>query len=166
MESSTEPTLVVFAWGNVSRGDDGIGPRMADHIRAHAHPRVELIEDHQLNIEHVTDIRERTPVLFIDASIAIEHGFGIERQARSDDGNFSTHAITPGALLNVYCETIQRPEPDAFLLHIAGRQFDLGDELSSEAEEAIRAAWAFLKGILDRPENDWPTLLSLAVAED
>lgn len=165
VESSTEPALVVFAWGNASRGDDAIGPRMAEHMREFAHPRVEVIEDHQLNIEHVTDIREHTPVLFIDASVALKHGYRIERVLPSDDGNFSTHAISPAALLNVYCETTKRPEPNAFLLHIAGRKFDLGDELSSEAEAAIRDACSFLKDVLSRMESNWPTLLTQAVAD-
>jgi hydrogenase maturation protease len=164
MDKLAEPALVVFAWGNASRGDDGIGPRMADHIRDYAHPRVELIEDHQLNIEHVTDIRERTPVLFIDASVALDDGFEFERLVPSGDGNFSTHAISPKALLNVYCETMQSPAPDSFLLHIAGRQFNLGDGLSHEADAAVRAAWSVLQGVLDRPENEWSTLIGQAVA--
>ena len=163
MANSTKPALVVFAWGNASRGDDGIGPRIADRLRKLARSRVELIEDHQLNIEHVTDIPDDVPLLFIDASVAIEHGFGVQRLAPSDDGNFSTHAISPAALLNVYRETMQRPAPEAFLLHIAGRYFELGDDLSSEADDALSAAWDFLKSILKLPETEWPKRLAKAV---
>jgi len=155
MENSTEPALVVFAWGNISRGDDGIGPRIASYLLDLSHPRVEVIEDHQLNIEHVTDIREGAPVLFIDASVALAKGFRLERLTPSDDGNFSTHAISPAALLNVYCETMKKPAPSAFLLHIAGRSFELGDDLSLEAEGSIAAAWAFLKDLLGYPTVDW-----------
>jgi len=166
MDSLTKPALVVFAWGNISRADDGIGPRMANYLLDLSHPRVEVIEDHQLNIEHVTDIREHVPVLFIDASVAVETGYRVERLTPSDDGNFSTHAISPAALLNVYCETMKRPAPDAFLLHIAGRNFALGGDLSQEAAESIDSAWIFLNGVLGSPAPDWPGKLAQAAAAD
>jgi hydrogenase maturation protease len=165
MESLTDSALVVFAWGNVSRGDDGIGPRMAGYLQEFAHPRIEVIEDHQLNIEHVTDVREGAPVLFIDASVALEQGYRLERLMPSDDGNFSTHAISPAALLNVYCQTMERTAPDAFLLHVAGKHFGLGDDLSPESKASIAAAWGFLKELLGYPSAEWTSQFAKAAAE-
>ena len=162
----TDPALVVFAWGNISRGDDGIGPRIASYLLGLSDPRIDVIEDHQLNIEHVTDIREGTPVLFIDASVALTEGFRVERLIPSDDGNFSTHAISPAALLNVYCETMAQPAPEAFLLHIAGRHFGLGDGLSAESEDSVAAAWAFLKDLLDCPVTEWTARIAAAANEE
>ena len=166
MENLTDPALVIFAWGNISRGDDGIGPRMAGYLLGLSNPRIDVIEDHQLNIEHVTDIREGTPVLFIDASVSLQEGYQVERLQPSDDGNFSTHAISPAALLNVYCETMEQPAPEAFLLHIAGRHFGLGDDLSPESEDSIAAAWAFLKDVLDGPVSDWASRFATAANEE
>ena len=162
MENLTDPSLVVFAWGNISRGDDGIGPRMASYLLGLSNPRIDVIEDHQLNIEHVTDIREGTPVLFIDASVALQKGYRVERLTPTADGNFSTHAISPAALLNVYRQTMGQPVPDAFLLHIAGRHFGLGDDLSPESENSVAAAWAFLKDVLDGPASDWASRFGAA----
>ena len=50
--------IVVFAVGNPSRGDDAIGPELCARLekwlaREGLSQRVELIEDFQLNIEHV-----------------------------------------------------------------------------------------------------------------
>ena len=166
MEDLTDTALVVFAWGNISRGDDGIGPRMASYLLGLSDPRIDVIEDHQLNIEHVTDIREGTPVLFIDASVALKEGFRVERLTPSDEGNFSTHAISPAALLNVYCETMAQPAPEAFLLHIAGRHFGLGDDLSPESEDSVAAALAFLKDVFDCPVSDWTSRFAAAANEE
>ena len=118
MVSSTSPGLVVFAWGNESRGDDGIGPLLAERLRSLRLNKLVVVEDFQLNIEHVMDFNGMTPLLFIDASVAIESGIAVERIEASNDGNFSTHAISPQALLNVHRETTGDAPPELSLIHI------------------------------------------------
>lgn len=160
MESSPEPALIVFAWGNESRGDDAIGPTLARRLENLNRPELVVIEDHQLNIEHVTDFSGSTPLLFIDASIAINAGFQISQIGPSEDGNFSTHAISPQALLNVYRDSIGEPLPDAYLLEVAGTRFGLGERLGSTASDALDAAWLFLESLLDLPASRWGSTLS------
>jgi len=160
MENSTEPELVVFAWGNVSRGDDGIGPLLAKKLRDLGLPDLTVVEDFQLNIEHVMDFSGLTPLLFIDASVAIDSGIQLERIGASEDGNFSTHAISPQALLNVYRESTGNTLPPAFLLHVAGEHFGLGDGLGDIARSAADEAWSFLRAVLHSPPNDWQDSLT------
>lgn len=162
-ESSTDPALIVFAWGNESRGDDGIGPLLARRLEALGHANLTVIEDHQLNIEHVMDFADATPLLFIDASVAISSGFRLERIAASVDGNFSTHAISPEALLNVYRQSTGQEVPEAYLLHVAGRFFELGESLSTSAAAAADEAWEFLENTLQRPPGEWRNALSAAI---
>ena len=69
MAVSTSPALTVLAWGNESRGDDAIGAILARRILELQDPGIDVIEDHQLNIEHVMDIQDDVPVLFVDASV-------------------------------------------------------------------------------------------------
>jgi hydrogenase maturation protease len=155
MDGSPEASLIVFCWGNASRGDDGIGPLLAQRLRDLAVDGLVVVEDHQLNIEHVTDFEGMTPVLFIDASVAIELGCRLIRIEPSEDGNFSTHAISPQALLNVYRQATGLTPPPAFLMHIAGRDFALGADLSDTAADAIKAALAALEEIFARPKIQW-----------
>ena len=164
MGSLPEPALIVFAWGNESRGDDGIGPVFARRLRELDDARVEIVEDFQLNIEHVTDFRGRTPLLFVDASVAIESGFAIEQIGPSDEGNFSTHAISPQALLNVHRQTTSEPQPPAYLLHVAAREFALGDDMGETAQNAIDEAFAFVKDLLDSPGDAITERLAAASA--
>ena len=159
-EDLTSPALIVFAWGNESRGDDGIGPLLARRLLGLELPELVVIEDHQLNIEHVTDFDGDTPLLFIDASVAIEDGFSLEQIEASTDGNFSTHAISPEALLNVYRETSHSEPPVAYLLQVAGVAFGLGETLGDEAAAALDSAWSFLEGMLARPAREWRDHLS------
>ena len=122
-------------------------------------PGLSVIEDHQLNIEHVTDMPSGGDVLFIDASVEVEEGIKLERIGPSDDGNFSTHAISPQALLNVYVQTMKEPAPDAWLLHVAARNFELGSAPGGTATRAIEEAGRFLEALLERAPSDRRELL-------
>ncbi len=153
MGKSADPVLTVFAWGNTARGDDAIGPILAERLREADAAGLRVIEDHQLNIEHVTDIASGGEVLFIDASIDIEEGVRLERIGPSKDGNFSTHAISPQALLNVYVQTMKEPAPDAWLLHVAARNFELGSEPGDTARRSIEEAGRFLDALVERPPS-------------
>ncbi len=164
MGNSTDPALIVFAWGNESRGDDGIGPLLARRLLELELAALVVIEDHQLNIEHVTDFVDDTPLLFIDASISVASGIAVERIEASSDGNFSTHAISPQALLNVYREATGKELPPAFLLHVAGKSFGLGEGLGETGLASVESAWAFLEELLGHPAAEWRERLSASVA--
>lgn len=166
MLTGPSPELIVFAWGNTSRGDDGIGPLLAGRLRDLRLPELVVVEDFQLNIEHIMDFSGTTPLLFIDASVAIDNGISIERIGASQDGNFSTHAISPQALLNVYRETEGDTPPEAFLLHVAAREFGLGDSLGRTAAAAAEDAWSFLRDLLQTFPAEWRASLSATAAPD
>ncbi|MDJ0814041.1 MAG: hydrogenase maturation protease [Woeseiaceae bacterium] len=159
MGRSADPALTVFAWGNISRGDDAIGPMLAEALRDIAPPGIRVIEDHQLNIEHVTDISIDGLVLFIDASVAIESGCQLQRIGPVDEGNFSTHAISPQALLNVFEKTIAKPAPDAWLLHVAAREFELGASIGSVATAAVDEATRLLGELCATAPDQWRAFL-------
>lgn len=155
MADSSEPAITVFAWGNESRGDDAIGSLLARRIIGLENPFVEVIEDHQLNIEHVMDIRDDVPVLFVDASVAIDADFALEKLVPRHDDSISTHSISPVALLDLYQQTLGRPAPDAYLLHVCGRHFELGEEINAATRLSVDRAWQFLSAVFSRPRGQW-----------
>ncbi len=150
-----DPSLVVFAWGNLSRADDGAGPELAERLRALALDELVVIEDMQLQIEHTADIVADVPVLFIDASVAISAGFALERLTPQPDSSVTTHALCPTALLQLYETTGRLPAPPAYQLHIAGQQFELGEEPGEVNARATEAAWTFLENLLAQPSATW-----------
>ena len=157
---SAKPALTVFAWGNTCRGDDAIGPLLAERLRAKSPAGLSVIEDHQLNIEHVTDLDGDGAALFIDASVEVDDGILLEPIGPSKDGNFSTHAISPQALLNVFETTMQRPAPDSWLLHVAARNFELGAEPGAVATKAMEEAGRFLDALVACAPTEWRAFLS------
>ncbi len=162
MAASTDVAMTVLAWGNESRGDDAIGPILARRILALDMPRINVVEDHQLNIEHVLDLGEGVPILFIDASTAIDADYVIENLTPRQDDSISTHSISPQALLGLYERTLGETAPDAYLLQVCGCSFELGEDPSDAAKQSLERAWKFLAGVFAAPEEQWHGCLQAA----
>ena len=140
----TAPTLV-FAWGNPARGDDALGPLFAAAVEAWQLPGVECLTDFQLQVEHALDLQGRQRVLFVDASLSAPAPFGVQTLAPLHDESFSSHAMSPAAVLQVYCDVLKRPPPPAQLLAIQGVQWELGIAPSATARANLAAALAWAK---------------------
>ena len=164
MAVSSDAALTVFAWGNESRGDDAIGAILASRIIGLDNAAINVVEDHQLNIEHVMDFEEGVPALFIDASVAIDAAYKVEKLTPFGDASISTHSISPGALLALYEQTLGKPAPDAYLLHVRGKEFELGDGISASTEVSVSEAWQFLDDLFASPSESWSQFLSSASA--
>lgn len=141
----TAPTLI-FGWGNPSRGDDALGPLFVDHFAelVRRHPEwgeVECLTDFQLQVEHALDLAGRQRVLFIDASLDAPEPFTLTRIKATRDDSFTTHAMSPQAVLKVYADIADEPPP-AWLMAIRGEGFELGEALSASAGDNLHAALA------------------------
>ncbi len=143
----TAPTLV-FAWGNPSRGDDALGPRFAEQVRALALAGVECLDDYQLQPEHALDLVGRARVLFVDASARASAPYEAGPVAAARDASFTTHAMSPQALLQVFRDVHGAPPPPCTLLAIRGERFGLGEPLSDAAGRHLDAALQWAAGWL------------------
>ncbi len=135
----TEPILL-FGWGNPSRGDDALGPLLIERIEAMNLPGVTCLTDFQLQVEHALDLENRERILFIDASIKAEAPFRHSRLLPARDASFSTHAITPESVMQVYVDLHDEPPPPCYQLAIRGEQFELGEPLTANASANLDAA--------------------------
>jgi len=142
--------LLVFGWGNPSRGDDALGPLCIERLRALglSAARVEYLEDFQLQIEHALDLVGRSRVLLVDASLDCAAPFEVTQLLPARDAKLFSHALTPSALLRVYAELGTEPPPPCTLLAIRAERFELGEPPSRSAlinlEAALRWASAWL----------------------
>ena len=138
--------LLVFAWGNASRGDDALGPLCVERLRALDGPPglVDFLEDYQLQVEHALDLGGRRRVLFIDASRDCEAPFQVSAVQPRRDASFSSHALSPQALLQVFVDLHRRSPPPCTLLALRGESFELGAAPSAQALRNLDAAlsWA------------------------
>jgi hydrogenase maturation protease len=136
--------LLVFGWGNLSRGDDALGPLFVQQLCALAGDavgnRVDFLEDYQLQIEHAIDLMSRERVLFVDASLNCEAPFEVTTLHAAREASFTTHAISPVAVMQVYRDLYGPESPPCTLLAIRGMRFELGAPPGREALEHLAQA--------------------------
>jgi hydrogenase maturation protease len=145
--------VLLLGYGNPSRGDDGLGPALlemieADREQGSAPDVFDAITDYQLQIEHALDMKNRRLVVFIDASTSASAPFDYSRLEPCRDNSYTSHAMSPAALLAVYEQVCGEPLPDASLLGIRGYQFDLGRPLTEQANEHLRQARDYVRELL------------------
>jgi hydrogenase maturation protease len=132
--------ILIFGWGNPSRGDDALGPLFVERIAAMNLPDVECLTDFQLQVEHALDLLDRRRILFVDASFAAAPPFAVSRLVPARDDSFSTHAISPESVMQVYVDLHDDAPPPCDLLAIRGERFELGEPLSPAAAQHLDAA--------------------------
>jgi hydrogenase maturation protease len=135
-----KPPILIFAIGNESRGDDALAPLLVRRLQTEAAEHVEFIEDYQLQVEHVTDLIGRSAVLFIDADVSCDAPFHFSRITAAHDNSYSSHAMTPAALLHAFRQVYGYDAPSSYLLRIRGYGFQLGEALSDEASANLERA--------------------------
>ena len=147
------PGLLILAVGNPSRGDDALGPLFLERLAEWQEQRggwdeVELLTDFQLQIEHAVDLENRTLALFVDASVSCPPPFHFTRLQPARDTSYTSHALSPAAVLHVYCKINKLLPPPAFQLAIRGERFELGESLSAAAEANLAEALKFAGRLL------------------
>ena len=155
LQHSPRPDLI-FTWGNPSRGDDALGPAMYELLQHEDLDGVDLLTDFQLQIEHAVDLEGRERVLFVDASTSASAPFELARLQPEQDASYTTHAMSPQALLTVYRQVYDCAPPPAWLLSIRGYEFGLGLPLSTAANKHLQAAINHIRRLFDPVQPvDW-----------
>ncbi len=152
-------SVVVFAVGNPSRGDDALGPLLLAELERWQLPHVQLVGDFQLQVEHALDLDGHALALFIDAGTGTPAPFEF-REARPQAGHpVSTHALAPEAVLQVFADIRGTPPPPAFVLCVRGEDFGLGNDLSATARHHLDAARTLLaERLADADADRWREL--------
>jgi hydrogenase maturation protease len=152
--------VLVLACGNPSRGDDALGPLLIERLAALPEPvpgvTLELLTDFQLQIEHALDLVGRDLAVFVDAALTGPEPFDFTPVVADSGASFTTHAMSPGAVLRVFGQIAGVEPPDCWLLAIRGYRFELGEGLSARAQANLDAALAFLVGRLESESGQDP----------
>ena len=150
--------VLLFGYGNPSRGDDALGPALLARIEAlrprHPEwPALECLTDFQLQVEHTLDLQGRERVLFVDADAGARPPFSFSRISPGRATGYTTHVLTPPELLQTFSRVLGAPPPPTFLLGIRGERFELGEPLSRPATANLGRAAAFAADWLRDPNR-------------
>ncbi len=159
LAEQSHSSLLILAVGNPSRGDDALGPLFLERLAAMREQRgdwndIELLTDFQLQIEHAVDLETRALALFVDASVSCPPPFQFSQLQPVRDISYTSHALSPAAVLHVYQQINHASPPPAFQLAIRGERFELGEPLSAAAEANLAAALVFVGQLLAQPDGE------------
>jgi hydrogenase maturation protease len=152
-------TVLIVGYGSPIRGDDAIGPLVADRLERDGVPAgVKVVSRHILTAELVADLVEHDRVVFLDAAVEGAPGEVRCRALAPDAGAMSTmaHFLDPRELL-AWCETLYGRVPETFLVSACGASFDYANYvLTPTAEAAIAPMLDWVRRLIDpakpRPE--------------
>ena len=155
--------VAVLCYGNPSRGDDALAPLVYEQLTELFEDRVDLllINDFQLQIEHIVDLQQAELVLFVDAHISCAAPFEFTALPISDQLSHTSHALAPTDLLGFYQQSLRIQPPPAYILAIKGESFELGESLTENARQNLHQAQRFIFQLLtDYQLSTWDSLIS------
>ena len=141
----------VGAVGAPRRGDEAVGPLLAEWLTQANLPGVEVLTDFQWQIEHALDLEGRTLVIFVDASCEPKTPFTVRPVLPVAGSLHTSHALSPGHVLEAFRQVTGCTPPPAVLLGVRATSFELGAEPSVAARRDSVLAWEKLLSLCTTP---------------
>lgn len=136
--------MYLIGFGNPGRGDDGLGPALADRLAARGLPGLTVRRDFQLTVDHALRIAGEDRVVFADALMHEAAPFRFEPVLPRPARDLASHSLSPASVLAL-AATLYDAAPVAHVLGISGTEFgEVKDGLSPAAEANLARAEAFL----------------------
>ncbi len=137
------PTVLIVAYGNPMRSDDGVAWRAADALAPKfVESHIEIVRLHQLTPELADTARNFRCVIFVDAascddSLNKPGAIRLEeiRGGAGEPASFS-HILSPQKVLDLAVR-LYGVSPRAFVITVAGDNFNHGDSLSPAVAAAL-----------------------------
>jgi hydrogenase maturation protease len=148
--------VLIIAYGNPLRSDDGLGWRAAEALEGRFTPdQVEIVRVHQLAPELAEAISRSDGVILLDAAtprstemkpgdIQVED---FERD-KADQSSRFCHAFSPGSVLELAAE-LYGVEPRAFFVTMIGEDFAHGECLSPRVAAALPAMVGRIEALVE-----------------
>jgi hydrogenase maturation protease len=135
---------LLIGYGNPGRGDDGLGPALAEAIAALGLPDLMVDIDFQLNVEDAWDLTGYDRAIFADAAVEGAEPFFWKELEPADSAEFSSHAASPAGVLKL-AKDLFNAKVRGFVIGIRGYEFDVfGAPMTPRAQDNLRQAIAFL----------------------
>lgn len=153
--------VLIIAYGNPLRSDDGIGWLVAGELRSRlASPEVSVLQLHQLLPEVAEAVSRADSVIFVDASRDGEPG-ELRCQpvtAPSMKASFS-HQLSPAEVVAL-AQELYGTSPQAFSVSLVGQCFEHGEGLSSSVTARLPHLAAKVEGLTKQILSGGPVSLA------
>jgi len=146
--------FLIIGYGNTLRGDDGVGPQVAEAVAGWGLPGVRAIAAHQLIPELADALASAEVAIFVDAQLGQTTSMGVSFKPITPDEKclLDTHSGDPRWLLALTKQLYGRA-PSAWLVAIPGANFDFGETLSGLARRGMDEALRRIRALLTSQQN-------------
>lgn len=135
-----ENSALVIGYGSTLRGDDGVGPRVAELIEARHLAGVETLICHQLTPELADPISKARLVIFVDAAMDVPDGLVQVNQVEpAPTHQVMMHTASPQTLLHL-AKSVFGHCPPAWTVAIPVAEMGIGEHLSALAERGAESS--------------------------
>lgn len=147
------PKILVYGYGNPGRQDDGLGIRLAEELQKWSNGQhlvnIQTDMNYQLNLEDAANIGSYDLIIFADATREEIPEFKIDPIIPSEKSEFTMHAVSPAYILYL-CKHMFDNEPEAYLLHIRGYQWEFMEDMTDRAKANLNKATDYIKEFILR----------------
>jgi len=132
--------VLVIGYGNTLRGDDGIGPAVAEAVQRSV-VGIDVRMMHQLTPELAEDLAHAEVAVFVDAADGQPPGTVrvIEVEGPPVARREGSHTVDPGWLIRI-TNVLYGRSPRAFAVLVGGMDFELDAGLSPAARQGVKEA--------------------------
>jgi hydrogenase maturation protease len=131
--------LLVIGYGNTLRGDDGVGPRVAEAVGARGLPDVRTLVAPMLTPELAEPIAQARVVIFVDAAVDAPREVRFRPLSPADSSQLMAHAADPRTMLALARDVFGHA-PEAWWLTIPVTDLAFRETLSPDGEQGCRDA--------------------------
>lgn len=156
-----EYPILILAWGNAGRRDDGAALVLAERLerRFGENPDVVIQRLHQLGPELAEDLDRCRMAIFLDAHVrADEEDLIVERLYPRESAGLDTHHCRPEQLLAL-TRHLRLHVPEAVLVAVRAHDMTFGDELSEPTrrclDDAEQRVARLVKAVSTPPHRLW-----------
>lgn len=136
----SEPTgILIIGYGNTLRGDDGVGPRVAEAVEKLQLPDVRTLICQQLSPEHADPISRAATVIFVDAAVDASREVQLRPLEPGETSQLMAHAADPRTMLALARDVFGHV-PRAWWLTIPAMNLEFSEMLSPETQRGCDEA--------------------------
>jgi hydrogenase maturation protease len=147
-EVPIETGVLVIGYGNTLRGDDGVGPRVAEAVGCLRLPGVRTLICPLLTPELADQISRAEKVIFVDAAVDAPNAVQWRRLEPNETSQLMAHAADPRTMLAIARDVFGHV-PAAWWLTIPAVDLGFREEFSPEVQrgfdEAVKKIRAFCR---------------------
>lgn len=141
--------FLVIGYGNTLRGDDGVGPRVAEAVAELNLPGVRTLTCQQLSPEHADPISKAETVIFVDAAVDAPHEVRWRPLEPNTTSQLMAHAADPRTMLALSRDVFGHV-PTAWWLTIPAVNLEFCEALSPAVELDCAAAVQRIRSLIHR----------------